>query len=238
VLTQELYGSGNKIQYAETASILNGGTTASASGTSAVATVTAMVSRDGSTQAYSAAFTGSSAAAGNGLQIQDNHGNNILLTESGGTTSIGTATVMATASGSNMQFQIGSFSGQAVSMGLMNTQTGQLGQSVVAGKSLKDIDVTTAQGAADAIKILDQAISQVSTQRAQIGAFQKNTLDSTIKFLAVGIQNLSASASQIRDADVASEVVNMTKNQILQQAGTSVLRTSNQAPQMVLSLLQ
>ena len=74
--------------------------------------------------------------------------------------------------------------------------------------------------------------------RANLGAFQKNTLESTVRYLGVGVENLSASESQIRDTNVASEVVNLTKNQIIQQAATSVLAQANQAPQQVLRLLQ
>ena len=100
------------------------------------------------------------------------------------------------------------------------------------------MDVTTATGATNAIKIVDESIAQVSQLRANLGAFQKNTLASTINYLGVGVENLSASESQICDTNVAAEVVNLTKNQIIQQAGTSVLAQANSAPQQVLSLLR
>ncbi len=86
--------------------------------------------------------------------------------------------------------------------------------------------------------MVDQAIQQISTLRAQLGAFQKNTLASTIRYLGVGVENLSASESQIRDTQVAQEVTSLTKNQILQQAGASVLAQANAAPQLVLGLLR
>ncbi|MCS6776020.1 MAG: flagellin, partial [Chloroherpetonaceae bacterium] len=70
------------------------------------------------------------------------------------------------------------------------------------------------------------------------GAFQRNTLESTVRYLGVGVENLSASESQIRDTNVAAEVVQLTKNQIIQQAGTSVLAQANSAPQQVLALLR
>ncbi|MGC8669523.1 MAG: flagellin, partial [Chthonomonadales bacterium] len=97
---------------------------------------------------------------------------------------------------------------------------------------------TTATGATNAITIVDEAIKQISVLRAQLGAFQTNTLDSTIRYLGIAVENLSASESQIRDTNVAKEVVNLTKNQILQQAGTSVLAQANAAPQQVLALLK
>jgi len=237
-LTQQDYGSGNQISYAETASILNGGNTATVAGTSAVANVWVNVAKDGATVAYTGTFTGSTVAGGDGLRLSDSSGNSILMTEYGATTGAAASTVMATVSGNTLQFQIGSFASQYVSMSLGNVQANQLGTTAVSGKSLKDIDVTSAQGAADALKMVDEAIQQVSVLRAQVGAFQKNTLDSTIRSLGVSIENLSASESQIRDTDVASEVVQMTKNQILQQAGTSVLGKANSSPQQILSLLQ
>ena len=112
------------------------------------------------------------------------------------------------------------------------------GATTVAGSNLALIDVTTTTGANNAIKIADEAITQVSQLRANLGAFQKNTLESTVRYLGVGVENLSASESQIRDTNVASEVVSLTKNQILQQAGTSVLAQANSQPQLVLNLLR
>ena len=100
------------------------------------------------------------------------------------------------------------------------------------------MDVTTSNGATNALKIVDEAIGQVSKLRANLGAFQKNTLESTVRYLGVGVENLSASESQIRDTNVAAEVVNLTKNQIIQQAATSVLAQANASPRQVLSLLQ
>jgi flagellin len=98
--------------------------------------------------------------------------------------------------------------------------------------------VTTAQGAQNAITQTDEAISQVSQLRANLGAFQSQTLQSTIQYLGVTSENLSASASQITDTNVAQEVVNLTKNQIIQQAATSVLAQANSAPNQILRLLQ
>ena len=116
-------------------------------------------------------------------------------------------------------------------------QTSQLGSTAVAGLNLASINVTTGSGASNALKVVDQAISQVSNLEASLGAFQTNTLDSNINSLNVTVENLSASESQIRDTNVAQEVVSLTKNQILQQAGMSVLAQANQNPQQVLALL-
>ena len=81
------------------------------------------------------------------------------------------------------------------------------------------------------------AITAISTQRAGLGAFQ-NRFEHTINSVNVAIENLSAAESRIRDTDMASEMVNFTRSNILQQAGTAMLAQANQAPQSVLSLLR
>jgi flagellin-like hook-associated protein FlgL len=96
---------------------------------------------------------------------------------------------------------------------------------------------TAASGATAAIDLLDKAIKTVSTQRADLGAIQ-NRFDHTINNLNVAVENLTASESRIRDADMAKEMVQFTRNQILSQAGTAMLAQANQASQGVLSLLR
>ena len=97
--------------------------------------------------------------------------------------------------------------------------------------------LTTTAGAISAVTTLDSALKDVSTVRAKLGAFQ-NRFEHTINNLNVAVENLSASESRIRDTDMASEMVEFTKNQILSQAGTAMLAQANQAPQSVLKLLQ
>lgn len=227
-LTQTNYGSQFSINYAESSTML--GTVTVTAGVNAVATV----------QIGSATetFTGGQSSNASGLQLTDANGNSILLTEAGNKLALNANTTVATVSAGSMQFQIGANSGQYVNMSIGNMATTQLGNTVIAGKNLSNIDVTTAQGASDAISMVQQALSQVSVMRAQLGAFQDNTLNSTINALGITSENLSASNSSIADTNVAQEVVNMTKYNILEQAGMSVLAQANQAPQQVLKLLQ
>ena len=98
-------------------------------------------------------------------------------------------------------------------------------------------DPTAGSGADAAITAIDLAIKTVSTVRAELGAKQ-NRLDHTIKNLNVAVENLSASESRIRDTDMAAEMTNFTRSQILSQAGTAMLAQANQIPQGVLSLLR
>jgi len=99
-----------------------------------------------------------------------------------------------------------------------------------------DISGTSASGAQDAISVIDAAIAGIDSQRADLGAIQ-NRFEHTISNLANIQENVSASRSRIRDTDFASETAMMTKNQILQQAGTSILAQANQLPQAALSLI-
>ncbi len=102
--------------------------------------------------------------------------------------------------------------------------------------SVEDLDITSQDGSQDALAVIDAAIASIDSQRADLGAVQ-NRFDHTISNLANISENVSASRSRIQDTDFATETANMTKNQILQQAGTSILSQANQLPQAALSLL-
>lgn len=106
-----------------------------------------------------------------------------------------------------------------------------------ANQSVSSIDISTVAGANAAIDIADGAISRVDSIRADLGAIQ-NRFESTIANLATSIENFSAARSRIQDADFAAETAELTRNQILQQAGIAMLSQANSAPQNVLSLLQ
>jgi flagellin len=99
-----------------------------------------------------------------------------------------------------------------------------------------DINIGTAVGSSNALEIIDNALSEINESRADLGALQ-NRFGHTISNLANIEENVSASRSRIQDTDFATETAEMTKNQILQQAGTSILSQANQLPQTALSLL-
>lgn len=102
--------------------------------------------------------------------------------------------------------------------------------------TVNDIDLTTAQGAQTAVFAIDEAIKAIDSQRADLGAVQ-NRFENTISNLQNIAENVSAARGRIQDTDFAAETANLTKNQILQQAGTAILAQANQLPQAVLSLL-
>lgn len=108
--------------------------------------------------------------------------------------------------------------------------------SLELGKSTDGVMVDTKEGAQNSISVVDKAITKINDYRSYLGAIQ-NRLGSTINNLGVQTENLSESRSRIKDTDFAAETARMASANILQQAGTSVLSTANQQPQIALSLL-
>lgn len=146
-------------------------------------------------------------------------------------------TIVVTGTGA-ASLQVGANSGDQLSISFNNMQTSQLG----AGSDLftligDDTNVSTIAKAQTLLTNLDGAIEDVNAQRGTLGASQ-NRLESVVKSLSVAVENLSAAESRIRDADIAALSSELVSNQILQQAGISVLSQANTAPQAALSLLQ
>jgi flagellin len=145
--------------------------------------------------------------------------------------------------GGGALFQLGAqvSSNQQVSIGIHSVAANKLGNGDVGFLS----DVVTggasslvSGNAAAASKIIDAAISEVSIYRGRLGAFQQSTLNTNISSLGIALENVTSANSSIADADFAAETANLTRAQILVQAGTSVLSTANSSPQTVLSLLK
>ena len=104
-------------------------------------------------------------------------------------------------------------------------------------KAVNTIDVSTVEGSAKALKIIDAALSSVNGQRASFGALQSR-FETTVNNLQSTSENMSASRGRIQDADFAAETANLSRAQILQQAGTAMVAQANQLPQGVLALLR
>ncbi len=104
-------------------------------------------------------------------------------------------------------------------------------------RTVESLDVLTAENAQNAVSIIDGALQSIDSQRAQLGAVQ-NRFENTIANLQSISENVSAARGRIQDTDFAAETANLSKNQILQQAGTAILAQAKQLPQAVLSLLQ
>ena len=118
----------------------------------------------------------------------------------------------------------------------LNLGAGSFVYGVNSDFSVNSVDVSSRGGAVTALDVIDLALEDVSSQRADLGALQ-NRLESTINNLNTTSENLSASRSRILDADFAAETAQLSRNQIIQQAGVSILAQANQQPQIALSLL-
>lgn len=233
VLRSREYGANFSVVLSDAQSLINS-TDASDTGVDAVATVQVTNSNG---NVVNVTFQGGRASTDSGLRLTDEKGNVILLKEFGNDDTVG-ALAMARTSAGQLEFQIGANAGQVARLSINNMSAQQLGQGVVSGMSLADIDVTKTGGAEEALKIIDAAISQVSKLRGDMGAFQKNVLESNMRSLSVAKENLTATESAIRDTNFAEEISRFTKFQILQQAGMSVLGQANFAPQGVLQLIR
>ena len=132
-------------------------------------------------------------------------------------------------SNNSLTLHIGANEGQNTSISLNKMDAATLG--------VNTLNLTTQAGAEAAIKTIDSAITTVSSERAKLGAMQ-NRLEHTINNLGTSSENLSAAESQIRDVDMAKEMTEFTKNNILSQAAQSMLAQANQQPQSILQLLQ
>jgi flagellin len=140
----------------------------------------------------------------------------------------------------SLAFQIGAEKGQMVSASLPNVATNRLALGVenTSGfNSLADLDVTTGQGAQDAMGVIDKAIEEIAVARGDLGAFQKNTLESNLTSLRIQTENLVAAESTVRDADMAVELAAFTRNQIMTQSATAQLAQANAMPKNVMALL-
>ncbi|XYQ02818.1 flagellin Hag [Bacillus safensis] len=161
----------------------------------------------------------------------------------------GTPEIPAT-DGDALVFQIGANATQQIKVNIQDMSAAALGVTdddgaVETGKSVKDIDVSKFEtiaagedgGFDDQLAIVDGAITQVSAQRSKLGAVQ-NRLEHTINNLSASGENLTAAESRIRDVDMAKEMSEFTKNNILSQASQAMLAQANQQPQNVLQLLR
>ncbi|OEC60325.1 flagellin [Pseudomonas sp. ENNP23] len=123
------------------------------------------------------------------------------------------------------------------SFAVTGSTTEVFSQSASTLNTVANVDISTADGAQRAIAVIDSALAAIDSQRADLGAVQ-NRFDNTISNLQNISENASAARSRIKDTDFAAETATLSKNQVLQQAGTAILAQANQLPQSVLSLLR
>jgi flagellin len=152
-----------------------------------------------------------------------------------GSPNTGMAILLSTVNNA-LNYQVGAFQGQDLQVNIPDLRGDVIGFGRGSGMTVSDINVTTVEGVNAALSIIDEALDQVSRTRSTLGAFT-NRLETTIDSLSSASENLQASESRLSDVDMATEVSAFTSNQILFQAGTSVLGQANFLPQGLLSLL-
>jgi flagellin len=179
-------------------------------------------------------FTHSTNVATNTLSVKGNDGVAVKLAGHAGSATDSTVVGGEVTFSSAGTFNVSSTATSATGSLFDKTTAGVANVSTLS--SINNVDITTVEGSADAIKSIDGALEQVDSMRGELGAVQ-NRFESTIANLSNVSENLSAARSRILDADIAQETSAMTKNNILQQAGVSILAQANQAPQLALSLL-
>ncbi len=140
-----------------------------------------------------------------------------------------TAAATITANNDSLTMQIGANEGQTMSVSINSMTSSALGVS--------GLDFSTEAGAAAALSAIDVATATVSSERAKLGAYQ-NRLESTINNLSTTSENLTAAQSSVTDVDMASEMAEYSKDNVLSQAAQAMLAQANQQPQQVLKLLQ
>ena len=140
----------------------------------------------------------------------------------------------------SLAFQIGPNQGQLRRISVQSIDPEHLSKGVVNEsnfRSLAEIDVLNADASQDSLLLIDEAIDEVSSMRGNLGSFQRNSLEANLHGLRVSKENLTASESQLADTDMAQEMSDLVKNQILLSSGTAMLAQANQVPQSVIQLL-
>ncbi|HEY9202245.1 MAG TPA: flagellin [Gammaproteobacteria bacterium] len=192
-------------------------------------------------------LAGYTATAGTGtLDITKEDGSNLVLVESGADSGASEGLDTDGTGGAATTTLYGSVEVTGVNedeLVIAGANPGAAGLTVASitatlqGETIANTDISTVAGANAAIASVDSALTSINTSRASLGAIQ-NRFESIVASIETSVENLSSARSRIRDADFASETATLTRNQILQQAGVSILSQANSLPQLALSLLQ
>lgn len=198
-------------------------------GSTADANFTLTANGDGSLKITAAATGFAGAINGITITVKDSSGNVRTAATNQLSSFYETKAAADVRTDGSATFQIGANTGQNIQLSIEDMGTSALG--------VKDLKISTQTQANVAIKVIDAAIQKVSSERSKLGAVQ-NRLEHTINNLGTASENLSAAESRIRDVDMAKEMMEFTKNNILTQAAQAMLAQSNALPQGVLQLLK
>lgn len=173
--------------------------------------------------------------------------NGLEITLASGSNQSGTYTDVVRLYGDTTQFQIGANYGETYAFTIGNMTPSELGTDYTTAQGANQSGLNALKTGGDyalatdpqsAIEVIDEAIADVSSERAKLGAIQTNVLESNQRNLSITRENLQLSESRIRDVDMAKEMMEFTKNNVLTQAATAMLAQANALPNMVLTLLR
>ncbi|MBL8422356.1 MAG: flagellin [Candidatus Accumulibacter phosphatis] len=220
------------------------GTDATTQGANVAAAINALTSKTGVTAANAAGTITLSAGAGQAISISGSLTNRTATSTATGFSAnqLGASSASSNAEITRGKITLSSSGSAGITLGGSDIALAGLTSAYTAatasfGSGVASVDVSTAAGAANAIATIDSALANINSSRANLGAVQ-NRFSSVVSNLATTSENLTASRSRILDADFAAETANLTRAQILQQAGTAMLAQANSLPQNVLSLLR
>jgi len=212
------------------------GTNATTQGANVAAAINAVSSKTGVTASNAAGVLTLTGAQGQDIAIGGNNTNKAATQTATGLTFQNLATTtrgsVSLSSTSANGITVGGADFALAGLTAVNTAA-----TATFGAGVSSIDLSTASGAQNALATIDSALATINSSRADLGAIQ-NRFTSVVSNLNTSSENLSAARSRIQDTDFAAETANMTRGQILQQAGTAMLAQANQLPQSVLSLLK
>lgn len=214
------------------------GLAAAATGAQAADAINNVSSQTGVTASFASGKLTLTSAGGADVSLADDATNGVLGAINGGTSVNKSDAVLS--AGIELSAKIGgTITVAAGASGTTSADLNLTGTNAATAKTFKasTIDISSVSGANDAIKAADFALTQVNSSRAQLGAVQ-NRFSAVVANLKSSSENLSASRSRIQDTDFAAETANLSRNQILQQAGTAMLAQSNALSNNVLSLLR
>ena len=164
----------------------------------------------------------------------------IKIRYTGETAPVGGNAGTVTFSQNSLTFQVGGEANQFSEFSLSSIKVNDLGKGEANSSgfdSLAQVKVMNSEQAQDAIRVIDKAIEEVNSNRGEMGAFQKNNLESNLNYLRIAHENSVSSESVIRDADMAEEMATFTRDQIMMEASTSMLAQANQNSMTVLKLI-
>ncbi len=226
------WGSSGRIDVVDPNTILISTTASSTAGTDGVAAVSINYNASGD-------YANVTFNRGTGKTFRDADGNTIELTpnQAVSTTTFNPGQVRVPVGGPT-RFQVGidNTSQDKVGISLDNIQASNLGRT--GGNSLSDVDLISSENSAEALVVIDKAIDEIASFRGRIGNFQKNVLDSNMRALTIGKENLLASISAIADTDMAAEAAEFAQKQILSESAVAVLGNAMTLSQSALSLIR